>query len=300
MTGPDAKENASEIVDGVRIVRSPEEIPSLHGCTFVPTMGGLHAGHVSLVDRARRDAERLATGGERPLVVVSVFVNPTQFNERSDYERYPRDVAFDASLVAPAGADVVFAPEVETIYPPDVEVPMPPIPPMARDRGLEDKFRPGHLEGVCQVCARFFRLLKPRVAVFGQKDWQQLQMIRWLVRELGMDIEIPGEPTIREPDCVAMASRNRFLPPEDRERASAIPQAWQAAQRERDPQRAEAAMRRVIEGAGIEVEYAVVRDAHMLTPLPDGEYAGEPGSARAIIGARLGAVRLLDNAPWPA
>ena len=296
-----AQSNAEsfESVAGARIIRSADELPLMYGCAFVPTMGGLHGGHLALVRQARCETERLAQGSKRPPVVVSVYVNPTQFNERSDYERYPRDVAADTAMSADAGADIVWAPDDDVVYPPGVEVPVPPIPPMAQKRGLEDEHRPGHLEGVCQVCARLFRLIKPHLAVFGEKDWQQLQMIRWLVRDLGLGVEILNGPTVRESDGLAMASRNRFLTPEERKRAICVPRAWQEAQRHRVSTDAEAAMRRVLSDAGATIDYAAIRDAQLLSPLPGGEYTGPAGSARAVLCARLGAVRLLDNAPWP-
>jgi pantoate--beta-alanine ligase len=140
-------------------------------------------------------------------------------------------------------------------------------------------------------------LLKPSVAVFGEKDWQQLQVIRWMSDDLGLGIDIPGVPTIRETDGLAMSSRNRFLTESDRQRASAIARGWKAAQREKKSGAAETALRRILDDAGIIIEYATVRDARMLMPLQSDSAA--PGSGRILIGARLGSVRLLDNAPWP-
>lgn len=265
-------------------------------CVFVPTMGALHAGHAALVAQGVREAaaRRLLAG-----CVVSVFVNPTQFNEKADYDRYPRDVDKDAGLCARAGAAVVFAPAAEEVYPPGVDIPIPELPEVARGPGLEDAFRPGHFAGVCQVVARLFELVRPRAAVFGEKDWQQLQVVRAMAARAGVargapGVEILAGETVREGEGLAMSSRNAFLTGEDRARALAISRALRVGGRGPTPARAEADMREELARAGVEPEYAVVRDAETLR-------APRPGrAARALIAARVGKVRLIDNAPWPA
>lgn len=260
-------------------------------CVLVPTMGALHEGHTSLI----RAAAELASRRGEP-VVVTVFVNPTQFNEQSDFDRYPRTLDADAAACAEAGADVVLAPPVEEVYPPGREVPVPPLPEVATRPGLEDAARPGHFAGVCQVVSRLFELTRPSAALFGEKDWQQLQVVRAMAEQGGPDVEIVGRPTVREPDGLAMSSRNRFIPAELRGRALAIPRALEAATGapEDDPAAAEALMRETLERAGLggAIDYAVVRDARTLL-------APRPGQvARALIAARVGPVRLIDNAPW--
>jgi pantoate--beta-alanine ligase len=290
---------------GVLILRDERDLGRLHaraagaGCVFVPTMGALHEGHAALVRAAVGAARERLTGAGGPRaggvtspVVVSVFVNPTQFNEKSDFDRYPRDLERDAAMCAAAGATAVFAPSVEMMYPAGVEVPVPALPDVATKPGLEDAFRPGHFAGVCQVVLRLFRLVKPTIAIFGEKDWQQLAVVRAMSREQGLGIDVRGLETVREPDGLAMSSRNVFLTAEDRRRALAISRALQAARGVDSPEAGEAAMRGVLAGEGIEPEYAVVRDATTL-----GAYReGEPG--RALIAARVGKVRLIDNAAW--
>ena len=270
----------------MRIVHSPGELESLQGGVFVPTMGALHQGHCQLVRRA----STLRPPG-RP-VVVSIFVNPTQFNDPSDLARYPRTLEADVAACRDAGADVVFAPPVEVIYPPGLGIKVPRLPRVATDPGLEDLLRPGHFAGVCQVVARLFELVRPASALFGEKDWQQLQVIRAMTRELGLGVSIVPVETVREPDGLAMSSRNVFLSPDERVRARAVPRALQAARGFVSPHTAELVMRRELEAGGFVVEYAVVRDADALGPVR----IGSP--ARALIAARLPSVRLIDNAPW--
>lgn len=256
---------------------------------FVPTMGALHAGHARLIERAAKDSAALGlTGG----CIVSIFVNPTQFNDPADFARYPKTLEADLDLCRAAGCSMVYAPAVDDIYPPDEEVPTPPLPEVATRPGLEDAHRPGHFAGVCRVVKRLFDLVRPAAAVFGEKDWQQLQVVRAMTQQHGLDIEIVGEPTVREADGLAMSSRNRFLSAEDRARALALSRALCAAAGEKQPPAAEAAMRRVLSEAGIIPEYAVVRDAATLGPPRGG------GVCRALIAARVGDVRLIDNAAF--
>lgn len=254
------------------------------GCVFVPTMGALHEGHAALI---RKGAELARHRGRA--CIVSIFVNPTQFNERSDFERYPKTLEADVALCREAGAEAVFAPSVEVMYPDERSAPVPVLPRVAVEPGLEDRFRPGHFAGVCQVVLRLFRLVRPAAAVFGEKDWQQLRVVAAMTREQGLPIEIIGHETIRDPDGLAMSSRNRFLSAVEREAALAIPRALHAARRARTATEAETAMAGVL--SGVDVEYAVVRDAQTLANVGN-------GPARALIAARVGRTRLIDNAAW--
>jgi pantoate--beta-alanine ligase len=258
-------------------------------------MGALHAGHAALVRRA-------AAAGPRP-VVVSIFVNPTQFAAGEDFLRYPRTFDADLALCAASGGEVAFAPTVEEMYPPSGEIAVPPLPPVATEPGLEDAARPTHFAGVCQVVARLFDLVMPRIAVFGEKDYQQLLVIGELVRQetdrwSGLQI-VPHE-TVREADGLAMSSRNRYLSPADRARALGLSRALKAATSDDQRQEAcgaEAAMRRTLAEHGLTVDYAVVRDAATLRPLATGDRGR---AARALVAARIGATRLIDNMAMPA
>jgi pantoate--beta-alanine ligase len=250
---------------------------------LVPTMGNLHAGHHSLVALARRHADR---------VVASVFVNPTQFGPNEDFGRYPRTPEADAQGLAAAGCDLMWAPSVETMYPFGVEgtvrMSVPGVTTM-----LEGEHRPGHFDGVATVVARLFHQVDPDVAVFGRKDYQQLAVIRYMVRELAFPLEIVAAPTLREADGLAMSSRNQYLGPEERPRAAEIHRTLQAmrealaagtplAQVEAD------AAHRLGE-AGFQVDYASVRTPELNAPDAHG------GPRVALIAARLGRTRLIDN-----
>ncbi len=282
-----------------RVVSAPADLPSIHGGLFVPTMGALHEGHLALIRHAHHlRATRRLTGP----IIVSIFVNPTQFNDPADLRRYPRTLEQDLAGCARAGADAVFVPDVETIYPPAHPVPVPMLPAVARSPGLEDALRPGHFAGVCQVVARLFELVRPRLALFGEKDWQQLAVIRAMVASgvpANLPIEIVGVPTVRDTDDVALSSRNVFLSPAERASAGAIPRALAAAAGAPTPDAAEATMRHLLNAAGFHIEYAVVRHADTLMPLTPNDLASAaPG--RSLIAVRLPSVRLIDNAPWPA
>jgi pantoate--beta-alanine ligase len=258
-------------------------------------MGALHEGHASLVRHAA--ALRDASPTKGPGVLVSIFVNPTQFNDPADLARYPRTLDADLELCRQAGANAVFVPAVETVYPPGGPPPVPPLPAAATEPKLEDALRPGHFAGVCQVVARLFDLVKPSAAIFGEKDFQQLAVIRAMTASLMLPTEIIPAPTIREPDGLAMSSRNRFIPPDKRAQAAAISRALCNASdgANRTPQQAEAAMHRTLLDAGFiqqDIQYAVVRDAATLTT----PIQGRP--CRALIAAALAPVRLIDNAPW--
>lgn len=258
---------------------------------LVPTMGALHDGHAALIRQGATLArERCWPSG----CVVSIFVNPTQFNETTDFDRYPRTLDADLRLCEAAGAAIVFAPALAEVFPPGHEPSVPPLPAVATQPQLEDKFRPGHFAGVCQVVRRLFDLCTPGAAIFGEKDWQQLQVIRALTASLTLPIDIVPAPTVREQGGLAMSSRNRFLSPEDRTRALAIHGALREASQEPSPARAEARMHDVLAEAEIRPEYAVVRDAETLL-------AAGAGTTRhrALIAARIGEVRLIDNLGWP-
>lgn len=276
----------------MRIAREPRELAPFFGGVLVPTMGGLHAGHAALV----RHAADIAGAGRA--VVVSVFVNPTQFDVHADFDRYPRDLDADALVCERAGATCLFAPPAEAVYPPGRDVAAGELPMVATAPGLEDAQRPGHFAGVCQVVRRLFELARPERAIFGEKDWQQLQVVRAMVRAGSIPVEIIGRPIVREADGLAMSSRNRFLSAAERSAATSLVGALRGARHERDAAGAERAMRRTMEGAGVAVDYAAVRDAVTLAPLRAGG-AAAAGAARALVAGRLGSVRLLDNMEWP-
>jgi pantoate--beta-alanine ligase len=237
---------------------------------LVPTMGALHAGHVALFAAARARCD---------VVVGSVFVNPAQFGDPADLAAYPRDVDADGRIASAAGVDVLFAPAAEDIYPAgfstwvDVEGPA---------RGLEGAFRPGHFRGVATVVLKLFNIVSPHVAFFGQKDAQQVAVIRQMVRDLDVNIELAIVPTVRDEDGVALSSRNARLSPDERLRARAIPRAIDAGvaayRSGGDPA---AAARAAL--AGLDVDYVSVAD-----------FAGTPTLAIAV---RIGTTRLIDNVP---
>lgn len=252
---------------------------------FVPTMGALHEGHLTLVERARRECAA---------VVVSVFVNPLQFNDPRDFERYPRDLEGDARLLAGAGAGMLFSGTLAQFFP---EVPegaaVPLRTPGPAAAGLEGEFRPGHFAGVATICARLFELVRPARAYFGAKDFQQCRVVSELAAELGFP-EIVVCPTSRDPDGLARSSRNQLLSSADRPAALALSRALFAARAafragERRADELEAVLAREL--AGLEVEYAVVRDPRRLAELPRGPLR----EARGLIAARVGRVRLIDN-----
>jgi len=251
---------------------------------LVPTMGNLHAGHQSLVDLARRNADR---------VVASVFVNPTQFGPDEDFARYPRTPEADAECLARAGCDLLFLPGVDAMYPLGVEAAVRIRVPGLADV-LEGAARPGHFDGVASVVARLFNLVRPDVALFGRKDYQQLQVIRHMVRDLAFAIDIVPGPTVREPDGLAMSSRNQYLAAEERRVAVEIirnlhTMREQAAQGLPIAGIEQEAVER-LGAAGFAVDYAVVRRADLGRP----EAGNEPGLI-GLVAARLGRTRLIDN-----
>ena len=254
---------------------------------FVPTMGNLHAGHYSLVMLARQYADR---------VVSSVFVNPTQFGPNEDFTRYPRTPEADTTGLEGAGCDVLWLPTVESMYPFGVDlaasINVPGI-----SEVLEGAHRPGHFDGVCTVVARLFNQVQPDVAAFGKKDFQQLAVIRQMVTDLAFPIEILGGGIVRESDGLARSSRNQYLGIDERPAAAEIRRTLLAmrdglvAGRSRDAVEAEAS-RRLTE-AGFAVDYAVVRRPDLGEP-----DEGETGAKVALIAAKLGRTRLIDNLEW--
>ena len=252
---------------------------------FVPTMGNLHVGHFSLVDLARRYADR---------VVASVFVNPTQFGPSEDFTRYPRTLAEDSVGLVEHNCDLLFAPSVEVMYPFGPEHAMRIHVPDVGDT-LEGAHRPGHFDGVATVVAKLFAMVEPDVAVFGQKDWQQLLVVRRLVRELAYPLEVVAGPIVRDEDGLALSSRNRYLDAHQRVRA---PELHATLQWMRDSfaeghalQAVEGAAVRRLERAGFQPDYAVVRRAEDLA-VPAGD---ERSGLMALVAARLGSTRLIDN-----
>jgi pantoate--beta-alanine ligase len=251
---------------------------------FVPTMGALHEGHLSLVREAERRGDT---------VVVSIFVNPIQFNSRSDFEKYPRDDARDARLLEAAGVSALFLPEAEEIYPPRFQT---RVEVTELTRPLCGAHRPGHFAGVTTVVAKLFLAVKPHRAVFGAKDYQQLQVVRQMVRDLNFDIEIVGAETVREADGLAMSSRNVRLSAEDRQRARAVPRGIERARQaaaagESDPAALVGEFTAAVELVGARVEYAEIRDPETLEAV---ERLGE--RALLAVAVWIGEVRLIDNA----
>jgi pantoate--beta-alanine ligase len=247
---------------------------------LVPTMGALHEGHRTLVRAARRSA---AT------VVVSVFVNPTQFGPGEDFDRYPRTWDADLAALAEEGADVVFHPPVEEVYPKSaVGVTVDPGP---LGSVLEGAIRPGHFAGVLTVVAKLFGLVRPDVALFGEKDYQQLTLIRAMARELALPVEVVGVPTVREDDGMALSSRNRYLAPDQRAAAAAISAALRAGAAAGSEGAAAvlAAARSVLSA-----EPTLLQDYLELTDTDLGP-APVAGPARLLVAARAGTTRLLDN-----
>lgn len=278
----------------VRVIETIDELGAALASArpaFVPTMGALHEGHRALVRRARQLA------GDQP-VVVSIFVNPTQFGPHEDFSRYPRRLEADTRLCAEAGADIVFAPKVEAVYPGKVTQAFfsGPLPAVATQPRLEDAHRPTHFAGVCQVVARLFDLVKPGIAIFGDKDYQQLLVTRAMVAQEQIRGRWPGlriesHPTVREPDGLSMSSRNAYLDPQARKTALGLFRALERGRSCQAPDAAEKVMKEVLREHNLQIDYAVVRDAQTLMPV-----AGGDRPLRALIAARAGEVRLIDNA----
>jgi pantoate--beta-alanine ligase len=254
---------------------------------LVPTMGYLHEGHLSLMREGGRRAD---------VVASSIFVNPTQFGPNEDLARYPRDWEGDLAKCASAGVEAVFAPSPAEVYPQGyqtyVEV-------MQVSQGLCGARRPGHFRGVATVVTKLLCLFRPHVALFGEKDYQQLQVIRALERDLHLGVEIVGMPTLREPDGLAMSSRNAYLSPEERQRALSLSRGLAAAQAlvrggVREAGAVVAAVRRELEAAGLREDYVELVDASTLVPL---QSLAQGQVARLLVAAFAGNTRLIDNQP---
>jgi pantoate--beta-alanine ligase len=250
----------------VRIVRTIAEmhaVPRDGVFGLVPTMGALHAGHVSLFNAAREECDT---------VVASLFVNQAQFAPGEDFARYPRDEAADTKTAEQAGVDILFAPSVDEIYPDGFQT---WVDVQELSKPLEGKFRPGHFRGVATVCLKLFNIVRPQRAYFGQKDVQQAAVLRQMVRDLNLDLELRVLPTVRDTDGLALSSRNAYLSEQERERALALPHALRTG----DPARARA----LLAEAGVETDYVDVLDAN---------------GSRVLAGAiRIGSTRLIDNVP---
>lgn len=256
---------------------------------FVPTMGALHAGHASLM--------RTARGATTGPVVVSIFVNPMQFSPTEDLDRYPRTLDADLEVCAAEGVDVVFAPSVEEMYPGgfshDSVHDGVTVAPGALATILDGASRPGHFDGVLTVVAKLLGLVRPDVAVFGEKDYQQLTLVRRMVRDLCLGIDVVGGETVREPDGLALSSRNRYLDPDERQTAVALSRALRAAQERAAygvPAARWAAMAVLKEAAGLELDYLALTSPDLGDP-------PETGEGRILVAARVGTTRLIDNMP---
>ena len=275
-----------QVAKTVREVRAWTKLARAEGKTigFVPTMGYFHEGHLSLMRRAKAECD---------LCVVSLFVNPTQFGPSEDFQRYPRDFARDAALAESVGVDLLFAPEVEEMYPDGyqtyVEV-------TEVTRRLEGAARPGHFRGVATVCTKLFHIVQADRAYFGKKDYQQLKVIQRMVRDLNIPIEIVPCETVREPDGLAMSSRNVYLKPNEREAATVLYRALCAGRDailagERDAKKVQTLVEQVIATEPlVKTEYVDVADAETLEPLTDLR-----GEVVISLAARVGVARLIDN-----
>jgi pantoate--beta-alanine ligase len=246
----------------MKVARTLAELETAPGTGLVPTMGALHDGHVALLRAARQENRR---------VVMSLFVNPAQFDEQADLDAYPRDEAHDLEIAEAEGVDVMFAPAAEELYPPGFSTWVDP-----GETGAEGAARPGHFRGVATVCLKLFDLIRPERAYFGQKDAEQIAVIRRLVRDLNVPVEIRAVPTVRDPDGLALSSRNGRLSADEREQALGLPRALASAAGASDPV---AAARSCLNG--LEPEYVEVLDL---------------GDSKVLAAAvRVGSIRLIDN-----
>ena len=271
----------------VRLVRTKEELSRARGemggrVAVVMTMGALHAGHAALLKAARGDADH---------VIATIFVNPLQFGPTEDYGRYPRTLEADLELCAAEGVDVVFAPAPEEMYPggePRVRVAAGPLAAI-----LEGEHRPGHFDGVLTVVLKLLHLTRPHRAYFGEKDYQQLTLIRTMVEDLDLDVDIVAVPTVREDDGLALSSRNRYLDSEQRRSALALSAALRAGQAvARQGGTADevlaAAKAKLAQAVGVTADYVALTDPWLGPAPPRGE-------ARLLVAARVGDTRLIDN-----
>lgn len=272
----------SSPVETRRIVQKKRQRGLTIGC--VPTMGALHQGHVSLIERARKECD---------FVVGTIFVNPTQFGPNEDFSRYPRTLDADLEMCRNAGADLIFTPQTASMYSADAQT-IVRVTKLASV--LEGAHRPGHFDGVSTVVTKLFNIVQPDKAYFGQKDYQQQLIIRRMVEDLDQPVEIVTCPIVRESDGLAMSSRNRYLSTEERARAGQISQALRMAQQWAGepqlvpPKIADRMVAHLESVAGLELQYAVIADTQTLEPLKD-----RAGQGVALIAARVGTTRLIDN-----
>ena len=275
----------------MRVVHTVAEMRASRGglgsVALVPTMGALHAGHLSLIEKAHTLAPRVA---------VSIFVNPTQFGPREDFTRYPRPFEADLEKCRAAGVDLVFNPTELEMYPggisaaPEIVIDLPQLTTV-----LEGKHRPGHFRGVCQVVAKLFNIVQPEVACFGQKDFQQLRVLSAMVQALDWPIEVVACPTLRDPDGLAMSSRNQYLTPADRQKGLAISRALIAAEElarggVKQASRLLTTMQRLLLEQHLSIDYVAAVDPMTLKPVEV-----MTGPTVLAVAARVGAVRLIDN-----
>ncbi len=284
MTRPAVAGSRKELVELLDAARAAGARVAL-----VPTMGALHVGHASLMARARQEV------GPEGRVVASIFVNPLQFAPGEDLDRYPRTFEADLDVCAREGVDVVLAPTVDEVYPggdPQVTVDPGPLADV-----LEGGTRPGHFRGVLTVVAKLFGLVRPDVAVFGEKDYQQLVLVRRMVADLCLPLQVVGATTQREDDGLALSSRNRYLSAEERRAAGALSRALRAASDRAThglPAARWAAMSVLRAEPGVELDYLAITDPD-LAPLEP--YAAADRDARVLVAARVGSTRLIDNLP---
>ncbi len=269
-----------EVIRDAQAMRAWRDARAGQRVALVPTMGYLHDGHLGLVKRARELADQ---------VVASIFVNPTQFGPNEDFSRYPRDEAGDLAKLAAAGVDAVFAPEAAALYPAGFDT---YVVPEELAKGLDGASRPGHFRGVCTVVCLLFRITRCDVAVFGEKDYQQLGIIRRMTRDLWLDVDIVGHPTVREPDGLAMSSRNVYLSADERKSALSLSRTLfamrETAAREKDVARLLEAGRASL--GEVKLDYLAIVGADDLRPL-----ARLDRPARALVAAFVGKTRLIDN-----
>ncbi|HEX8215152.1 MAG TPA: pantoate--beta-alanine ligase [Allosphingosinicella sp.] len=274
------------IRDVASLRKAVEELRKTAGrVALVPTMGALHAGHMALVAEAKSQARH---------VIVSIFVNPAQFGPNEDLGSYPRREAEDSALLEAQGCAILWAPDAGTMYPSGYAT---SVHVAGASEGLDGAARPGHFDGVATVVAKLFNQVRPDLALFGEKDFQQLAVIRRLVRDLDLEVEIAAVPTQREPDGLALSSRNAYLSAEERVAARTLPRALgeaaAAIQQRADVAAALADARAKLEQAGFQrVDYVELRDAETLEPV-----GGLERPARILAAARIGRTRLIDNLP---
>lgn len=279
MIKPHIAESPAEAVEFLRKNRTPDCSVGL-----VPTMGSLHDGHISLVRRARR---------ENDICAVSIFVNPLQFGPAEDLEAYPRDMDRDLALLSEEGTDLVYTPSPEAMYFPDRSI---LVTENSLSRCLCGASRPGHFDGVCTVVLKLFNAITPDRAYFGEKDYQQLQVIKRMARDLDLQVEVIGCPIVREKDGLALSSRNIYLSESDRSQALALSRSLDAAEElvrdgEIDVMRILSSVRQIIsECPSVAIEYAEIRDAEDLSPLSRIE-----NRAVLALAAKVGRARLIDN-----